>query len=72
MKRWSLDPQWRAILKRAWSIRLMAVAGVLSGAEAVLPMFGDLIPRGWFAVLNFAVVAAALVARIVAQETLDG
>ena len=50
----------------------MAVSGVLSGAEAVLPMFGDLIPRGWFALLNFAVVAAALVARIVAQETLDG
>lgn len=72
MTRWTLDPQWRAILKRAWSIRLMAVAGALSGAEVVLPMFGDMIPRGWFAVLNFVVVAAALIARIVAQEKLDG
>lgn len=72
MKPWRLDPQWRAIVKRAWSIRLMAVAGTLSGAEVVLPMFGDMIPRGWFAVLNFAVVAAALIARLIAQEKLDG
>ncbi len=68
----TLDPQWRDILKRAWSVRLIVLAAVLSGAEVVVPLFGDLIPRLPFAVLNFVVVAAALVARIVAQRGLEG
>ena len=68
----TLDPNWRDILRRAWSVRLIVLAAVLSGAEVVLPLFGSVIPRGPFAVANFAVVAAALVARIVAQRGLDG
>ena len=68
----TLDPQWRDILRRAWSVRLIVLAAVLSGAEVVVPLFGDLIPRLPFAVLNFVVVSAALVARIVAQRGLDG
>lgn len=68
----TLDPQWRDILRRAWSVRLIVLAAVLSGAEVVVPLFGDLIPRGPFAALNFVVVAASLVARIVAQRGLDG
>ena len=33
-------PDWRDILRRAWSIRLMLLAGLLSGCEAVLSATG--------------------------------
>lgn len=61
---------WKRILKRAWSIRLLILAGVLSGIEVVLPFFSDAIPRGPFAVLSFLAVAGAFVARLVAQKEL--
>ncbi len=61
---------WKRILKRAWSIRLLILAGVLSGIEVVLPFFSDALPRGPFAVLSFLAVAAAFVARLVAQKGL--
>ena len=35
-----LLPDWRDILRRAWSIRLMLLAGLLSGCEAVLSATG--------------------------------
>lgn len=59
---------WREILKRAWSLRLMALAAVLSAVEVGLPFFQDAIPRGVFAVLSMAAVAGAFVARLVAQK----
>lgn len=61
---------WKRILKRAWSIRLLILAGVLSGIEVILPFFSDAIPRGPFAVLSFLAVAGAFVARLVAQKEL--
>lgn len=67
-----LAANWKSILRRAWSVRLMLLAGLLSGAEVVLPLVGDAIPRSIFAALSFVIVAAAFVARLVAQEGLDG
>ena len=64
----TLIPDWRLILKKAWSIRLIALAAVLSGAEVVLPMFGDMFSRGIFAGLSFAVVIGAMIARVCAQK----
>lgn len=59
---------WREILRRSWSLRFIILAGLLSGCEIVLPLFADQIPRNLFAVLSFAAVAAAFVARLVAQK----
>lgn len=59
---------WKLILKKAWSIRLILLAGLLSGAELVLPMYADSLPRGRFAALSLVVTAAALVSRLVAQK----
>ncbi|WP_242220097.1 hypothetical protein [Shinella zoogloeoides] len=61
---------WRAVLRYAWSIRLIALAGILSGIEVALPLAGDVlpIPTGLFAGLSLLVTAAAFVARIVAQK----
>lgn len=63
-----LRHDWKIILRRAWSIRLMLVAGLLTGCEAVLPLYIDAIPRGAYAVLSSLVIAAAMVARLMAQR----
>lgn len=60
-------PDWRDVLRRAWSVRLMALAAVLSGVEVVLPLFADAFPRNMFAALSFVVVLAAMGARFVSQ-----
>ena len=59
---------WKTILKKAWSIRLMLIAGILSGIEVVLPLFIDTFPRGVFAILSILFTGAAFVARIMAQK----
>lgn len=68
MKRPSLLPEWRRILRRAWSIRLAALAGLLSACEAILPLFGDAMPRGLFAWLTLVTITGAMIARVVAQK----
>ena len=65
-----LYPNWREIARRAWSIRLLVLAGILSGLEVILPFFSEDIPRNLFAMLSFIAVAAAFVARLVAQKGL--
>jgi hypothetical protein len=63
-----LYQNWRFIIKKAWSIRFILIAGVFSGAEAILPMFSYAIPHKLFAILTFVAVAGAFISRIVAQE----
>lgn len=67
-----LDPNWRAILRRAWSVRLMLLAALLSALEAVLTLFPDVLPlsRSMLAVLTPAVIGAAFAARLIAQRGL--
>lgn len=63
-----LYENWKQILRKAWSIRFIMLAGFLTGCEVVLPLFSDAIPRHLFAVLSFVAVAGALVSRLVAQR----
>jgi hypothetical protein len=63
-----LYDNWKDILKRAWSIRFMVLAAVLSGIEVILPFFNESIPKNIFAALSFVCVSAAFVARLVAQR----
>lgn len=67
-----LLPHWWDVLKRAWSIRLMIIAAVLSGIEIALPLLDGVIdiPRGLFAAASGITTAAAFVARLVAQENI--
>ena len=65
-----LIADWRSILRKAWSIRLMLLAGLLSGAEVILPLFADGIPRHLFAALSMITIAGAFVARLIAQKGL--
>lgn len=64
---------WRDVLRCAWSVRLMILAGLLSGIEAILPLLDGVlpIPPGIFAGLTLITVAAAFIARLVAQKGLS-
>lgn len=63
-----LHPEWKKILRKAWSIRLAALAGLLTGCETILPMFVDVLPRGLFSGLSIFVVMGAMIARVVVQD----
>jgi len=49
----------------------MLLAALLSGAEVAPPFLGDFIAPGWFAALSVLTVAAAFVARILAQRNMN-
>ena len=63
-----LIPDWHVVLRKAWSVRLLALAAVLSGVEVLLPVYETSIPTGVFAMLSGLITSAALVARVVAQK----
>lgn len=69
-----LHPSWGSILKHAWSVRLLTLAAILSGLEAMLPVIGYALPVSplVLALISFVIVAAALVSRVVAQKALYG
>lgn len=66
-----LDRDWRRILSRAWSVRLIILAGILTGIEAALPFFETAIRPGIFAAATGLTAVAALWARISVQKDLD-
>lgn len=69
-----LLPNWRAILRHAWSIRLILLAALLSGLEVALAIVGPFVPvrPGIFAAVSMLVTMGALIARFVAQSQISG
>jgi len=70
----SLIPDWRRVLRRAWSLRLMLLAGLLTGCEAVINVVGaDFIPvPKWGRMLIILmVIGGAFIARLLAQKEAD-
>lgn len=59
---------WKLLVRKAWSLRLMAIAAVLSGAEAAAPFAAPWLGDRTFALIMFSIVAAAFVARLLAQK----
>lgn len=59
-----LGQNWKNILTKAWSVRFLILAALLTGLEAVMPFFA--VPK----IFVFLLVAAALVARFIAQKDL--
>lgn len=70
-----LIPNWRAVLIKAWSMRLMLLSGLLSGLEVAMPFLRDaieplqIVSPGVFAGAALVVTAAAGIARIIVQPT---
>ncbi|MVA98834.1 hypothetical protein GN330_16425 [Nitratireductor sp. CAU 1489] len=67
----TLVANWRRVLRHAWSVRLMLLAALLSGAEIALPLLQGVLPVPplTFAALSGLTTAAALIARFIAQDT---
>jgi hypothetical protein len=63
-----LVADWQWVLKRTWSVRFTVIAALLSGVEAMLPLFSERVPHRLFALLTFLAVAGAFIARFVAQS----
>jgi hypothetical protein len=66
-----LVSNWRRVLRRAWSVRLMILAALLSGAEVALPFMGEVIEPGRLALFSALSTSGAFVARILAQKGKD-
>lgn len=65
--RLALLPEWKRILKRAWSVRLAIAAIVFSAGEVALPFFVADMPRGLAAGLSVLCTVGGLCARLLAQ-----
>lgn len=65
----TLIENWREILRKAWSFKLIVLSSVLSGMEVAMPYIqaAQLIPPGSFALLAVLTSSAAAVARVLAQ-----
>lgn len=68
----ALLPDWKEVLQRAWSVKFMLFAALLSGVEVVMqilePAVAADMPKGLFAALAGLTTAGALVARVLAQN----
>lgn len=64
---------YRQIMRKAWSFRLIILSGLLSGIEVAMPVLREaieplqVVPTGTFALATILTTAAAGIARIVAQ-----
>lgn len=62
--KFALVDEWWTVLKKSWSVRLMAASGLIEIAYQSLPFLQDHIP--WWA--SVAIVGVGIVARITAQK----
>ena len=66
----TLHDNWRTLLRKAWSVKFMVLAFLLTMAEVMLPFFSDAVPPRTFALLSGLAVAGAFVSRLIAQKDL--
>ena len=64
----TLHENWQTLVRKAWSIRFMVMAFVLTMAEVILPFFSDAVPPRVFAVMSGIAVAGAFISRLIAQK----
>lgn len=62
-----LLPEWRRIIRRAWSVRLALLSALLGAIEIGVQLLAASQPTPWFATASALTSFAAAIARIVAQ-----
>jgi hypothetical protein len=67
-----LVADWHWVLNHSWSVRLIMLAFVLSGAEVVLPLFSDNTHPFAYALATAGITGGAFVARLMAQKKVIG
>jgi len=65
--KFELVEDWKSVLKKAWSIKLAAIAGFFATAEAVLPLFTDVVPPKTMALMAALAAAGSAITRIFYQ-----
>lgn len=70
----TLVPNWKTVLKTSSTLRILEIAVLLTLIEAALPYLPEFvpIPSGLFAILSPVTIAAAYVARLIAQKKISG
>ena len=64
-----LLPDWKDILRRAWSVKFLALAAVVSGCEAVMQVAGtSFLPVGVGPAVVGVLAALGILARVLAQK----
>ena len=67
-----LNENWRRILGKSWSLRLVALIGALQVLDAVLPLLvGASLPPGAVNALSILAAIGAAAARIMAQPDIE-
>lgn len=62
-----LIPDWRRVLRRAWSVRLAMLSAAASGASACWFVFADKVPAVWFLLVGSLLSVLAVVGRVLDQ-----
>ena len=62
---------WRDVLRKAWSVRLSALAAVFMAAEIALPMLSPRVPPYLFVLLALAASIGSIWARVLVQKTMQ-
>jgi len=59
--------EWKYIVSKAWSFRLILLSGALTGIDVLMPSLTGQLPDRTFAILSALVACAAAIARVLAQ-----
>ena len=64
-----LLPDWKDILKKAWSVKFLGLAALVSGCEAVMQLAGNsMLPAGVAPAVVGVLSALGILARVLAQR----
>lgn len=63
---------WRAVLKRAWSVRFLSLVLMLEAAQVALQFLAGGAPSLALAALAFVVSIAAVASRLIYQASVSG
>ena len=66
-----LISDWKKIVRKAWSFRLLALAALFTALEILLPMVDTGLSPVVFSVLSGLAIVGAMVMRVVAQKEFE-
>ena len=62
---------WRQVLRKAWSVRLSALAVVFMAAEIAMPMLAPAMPPYLFVLLALVASLGSIWARVLVQKNMQ-
>lgn len=67
----SLLPNWKTIVRKAWSVRFIVLCCIFTAADALVPLFYSDLPDRVFAILSAVSATGALISRLMVQGDLN-